>query len=133
MSINFKECNKKTITSVVKDAEAFAIRDLFYSSNKDVLCILSDGVSVRQVKEVLSFIAPEIDILILPNWDTVPYDRVSPNTSIISKRIETLSKLALEPTQKNKRLILTSVGAAIQKHPPKKVFFNSRKTIYVGD
>ena len=133
MSINFKECNKKTITSVVKDAEAFAIRDLFYSSNKDVLCILSDGVSVRQVKEVLSFIAPEIDILILPNWDTVPYDRVSPNTSIISKRIETLSKLALEPTQKNNRLILTSVGAAIQKLPPKKVFFNSRKTIKVGD
>ena len=129
MSINFKECNKKTIVSIVKDAEAFAIRDLFYSSDSDLLCILSDGITLRQVKDTLSFIDPKIDILTLPNWDTVPYDRVSPTSTILSKRIETLSRLTLETPSKNKRIILTSLGACIQKLPPKKIFHNSRKNI----
>ena len=106
MSISFKNCNKKTLSSVAKGAEAFAIRDLFYSSDRDLLCILSDGISVKQNYDILSFIAPEIEVLTFPNWDTVPYDRVSPNVNILSKRIETLSKLALDPNPKHKRLIL---------------------------
>ena len=133
MSIKFKDCIKKTLSSVAKDAEAFAIRDLFCSSDKDLLCILSDGVSIKQVYDVLSYIDPKLDILVFPNWDTVPYDRVSPNPNTISKRIETLSKLVLEPSTKSKRIILTSVGAALQKLPPKRCFFNARKTIKVGD
>ena len=133
MSISFKNCNKKTLSSVAKGAEAFAIRDLFYSSDRDLLCILSDGISVKQNYDILSFIAPEIEVLTFPNWDTVPYDRVSPNVNILSKRIETLSKLALDPNPKHKRLILTTIGAVIQKLPPKKIFLNARKTVKVGD
>ncbi len=133
MSIKFNDCIKKTLSSVAKDAEAFAIRDLFCSNDKDLLCILSDGISVKQAYDILSFIEPNIDVLIFPNWDTVPYDRVSPNTNIVSKRIETLSKLVLESGTKNKRIILTSIGACLQKLPPKSVFFNARKTIKIGD
>lgn len=133
MSIKFNDCIKKTLFSVAKDAEAFAIRDLFCSNDKDLLCILSDGISIRQTHDILSFIEPNVDVLVFPNWDTVPYDRVSPNTNIVSKRIETLSKLVLESGTKNKRIILTSIGACLQKLPPKSVFFNARKTIKVGD
>ena len=133
MSIKFKDCIKKTLSSVAKGAEAFAIHDLFYSSDKDLLCILSDGISVRQVYDVLSYIEPRFDILVFPNWDTVPYDRVSPNTNIVSKRIETLSKISLEPSTKNRRILLTSIGACLQKLPPKNIFFNARKNIKIGD
>lgn len=133
MSISFKQSNKKTLSNIVKDAEAFAIRDLYNSSDEDLLCILSDGVSIKQVYDVLSFIAPEIEVLVFPNWDTVPYDRVSPNPSIVSKRIETLAKICLDTSNKKPRIILTSIGACIQKLPPKKVFFNARKAIKIGD
>jgi len=132
MSIDFEKYNKKTISRITKDAEVFAIKDLFYQTDRDVLCILSDGLSLKQVYDTLLFIAPEIDVLMFPAWDTVPYDRVSPNPSILSKRIDTLAKLVLESGGKRRRIVLTSIGAAIQKLPPKKIFLNTRKAITVG-
>ncbi len=133
MSISFDKCNKKTLCSIAKDAEAFAIAELFKSSDKDLLCILSDGISLKQTQEVLSFIAPDDEVLCFPNWDTVPFDRVSPNPTILSQRIDTLAKLVLDTNNKKRRIILTTVGAVLQKLPPKKIFFNARKTIKVGD
>ena len=132
MSNNFNNYNKKTFTSITKDAESFAIQKLFNNSEKDILCIFSDGMSLKQSYDVLKTIEPDIDILIFPAWDTVPFDRVSPNPNILSQRINTLAKLTLENT-KNKRIVLTSIGAVIQKLPPKKIFFNTRKSIKIGD
>ena len=131
MSNDFDYFNKKNLSGVAKDAEAFAIYDLLEKTKKDVLCILSDGTSLKQVYDTLKFIAPEIELLTFPAWDTVPYDRVSPNAAVLSKRIETLAKLVLDDTKKRK-VVLTSIGAAIQKLPPKKIFLNTRKSIQVG-
>ena len=131
MSNDFDYFNKKNLSGVAKDAEAFAIYDLLEKTKKDVLCILSDGTSLKQVYDTLRFIAPEIELLTFPAWDTVPYDRVSPNAAVLSKRIETLAKLVLDDTKKRK-VVLTSIGAAIQKLPPKKIFLNTRKSIQVG-
>ncbi len=131
MSNDFDYFNKKNLSGVAKDAEAFAIRDLLQTSSKNVLCILSDGTSLKQTLDTLKFIAPEIDILTFPAWDTVPYDRVSPNPTILSKRIETLAKLVLDDSKKRK-VVLTSIGAVIQKLPPKKIFLNTRKSIQIG-
>ena len=133
MSIGFDDYNTKTLSSVAKDAEAFAIRDLFCANNRDLLCILSDGVSLTLVYNTLRAIAPQIEVLMFPAWDTVPYDRVSPNPHILSQRIDTLSKLALENDTKKHRVVLVSVGAAIQKLPPKKIFMNTRKMLKVGE
>ena len=133
MSNVFEKYNKKILAGVAKDAEAFAIKDILANSGNDVLCILSDGLSLKQVYDVLSFILPDADILTLPAWDTVPYDRVSPNASVLSQRIDTLAKLVLDTDKKTRRIVLTSVGAAIQKLPPKKIFYNTRKVIQVGD
>lgn len=132
MSIDFNNYNMKTLGSIVKDAEPFAVKKVFESSKGDVLCILSDGVSLRRAYETLRFIAPDIDVLVFPAWDSVPYDRVSPNANILSQRIDTLAKLVLESENKNRRLVLASIGAVIQKLPPKKIFLNTRKALTVG-
>lgn len=132
MSIDFDKYNTKTLSSVAKDAEAFAIRDLFYSTQRDLLCILSDGVSLLQVYTILKEIAPKIEVLMFPAWDTVPYDRVSPNPQILSQRIDTLSRLILENNPQKRKIVLSSVGAVIQKLPPKKIFLNTRKLLKVG-
>ena len=56
MSNDFEKYNKKTLAGVAKDAEAFAIRDLLAETNRNILCILSDGISLNQVYETLSFL-----------------------------------------------------------------------------
>ena len=40
-----------------------------------------------------SFI-PSLNVLTFPAWDCLPYDRVSPNGEIVSRRIDTLTRLA---------------------------------------
>lgn len=132
MSNSFKKYDKKIYAGITKDAESFAIQKIINNTDNDLLCILSDGVSLKQVYDVLSYIEPKTDILLFPAWDTVPYDRVSPNPNILSKRIDTLSKLALNDTKK-RTIVLTSIGAIIQKLPPKKIFLNSRKCIKIGE
>jgi len=132
MSIDFENYNTKILCSVTKDAEVFAIKDLFDKTDKDVLCILSDGVSLQRTSDILKSITKDIEILSFPAWDTVPYDRVSPNSQILSTRIDTLSKLVLDSNKKGHRLILTSIGALIQKLPPKKIFTNTHKILKIG-
>ena len=131
MSIDFDKYNTKTICSIVKDAEAFAIKALAEKTNKNLLCILSDGLSLRQAYETLRYIAPNLSVLTFPAWDTVPYDRVSPNPNILSERISTLAKLTFKSAPKH--VVLASIGAVIQKLPPQKIFLNTHKTLKIGD
>ena len=42
----------------------------------------------------LGFFHPGLDVLTFPAWDCLPYDRVSPNGEITSRRIDTLTRLA---------------------------------------
>ena len=87
---------------------------------------------MEQIASVLRYILPDVNVLAFPAWDTVPYDRISPNVNIVAERVNVLAYLAHNPTTKKNRIILTSVGSAIQKLPPKKVFLNSVKHIKVG-
>ena len=40
------------------------------------------------------FFAPTLDVVSLPAWDCLPYDRVSPNAAVSARRMATLARLA---------------------------------------
>ncbi|HVB15520.1 MAG TPA: transcription-repair coupling factor [Stellaceae bacterium] len=69
----------------------------------------------------LGFFHPGLNILTFPAWDCLPYDRISPNGEIISRRIDTLTRLAggREPRP---LVVLTTVNALVQLVPPRKLF-----------
>src|SRR5690606_6619696 len=52
-----------------------------------------------------------------PAWDTVPYDRVGPNSDIVARRVAALAKLSLD-SRKAPTLVLTTVNAILQRLPP---------------
>ena len=122
----------KTLSSVPLSYNAFLLADLIKTSKNDILFVASNGQEMQEIENVLAFLSPQTKVLTLPAWDTVPYDRVSPNVNIISKRIETLSELAFFPTSEKARVIVASAGSVLQKLPPKKIFLNSKKNIKVG-
>lgn len=132
MKKNTEILRSQTFSSVPKGFDAFWLERISNTTNKDILYITSNGRELVQTAEIIKYINPEIEVLLFPAWDTVPYDRVSPNINILSQRLETLSKLTLEPNVKHKRIVITSVGAAIQKLPPKKIFLNSNRLIKIG-
>ncbi len=51
----------------------------------------------------LGFFYPGLKILTFPAWDCLPYDRVSPNGEIVSRRIDTLTRLAAGEAQAARR------------------------------
>lgn len=129
---NIEKLKNYTISSVVEGYDAFLLRSLIASSKQDFLYIVSDGIALEQTANLLGIIAPNVKVLKFPAWDTVPYDRVSPNANIVAERVNTLAELASTPQTKQPRIIIASIGAVIQKLPPKKIFLNSMREIKVG-
>ena len=132
---DISQLKNKTIASVPDGYDAFLLKELAQSGAADILYIVSDGFALERTASLLEYIAPEITTLKLPAWDTVPYDRVSPNVNIVAQRLETLSKLAAHPNpdKKHPRVIIASVSSAIQKLPPKKIFLNAMREVRVGN
>lgn len=121
-----------SLSSVSEGYEAFALNEIWRQSSVDILFVASDGVSMEQTADMLHYINPRVEILKFPAWDTVPYDRVSPNINVISQRVDVMAQLAFAPQSRKPRVIVASVGAVLQKLPPKKIFLNSMKQVSVG-
>lgn len=68
------------------------------------------------VEQALRFFAPDFESLTFPAWDCVPYDRVSPNAEITSRRMTALSRLAHGSFDKPV-VLLTTVNAILQRVP----------------
>ena len=52
-----------------------------------------------------------------PAWDCLPYDRVSPNASVVAQRMTALSRLARVKGRDRPSVLLTTVNAALQRVP----------------
>ena len=59
-------------------------------------------------------------VITFPAWDTVPYDRIGPNSEIVARRIAALARLALT-TRKDPTIVLTTVNAILQRVPPREL------------
>jgi len=59
-----------------------------------VLHIARDDKRAEAMRAALAIFAPEVTVLEFPGWDCLPYDRVSPNPLICSRRMATLAALA---------------------------------------
>ena len=69
----------------------------------------------------LALFHPDIEALTFPAWDCLPYDRVSPNGEILSRRIDTLTRLASAGPE-TPLVVLTTVNALVQRVPPRRLF-----------
>src|SRR5207302_1937382 len=58
------------------------------------LHVCRDDGRMAAFAAALGFFHPRLNILTFPAWDCLPYDRVSPNGEITSRRIDTLTRLA---------------------------------------
>lgn len=125
--------NGSIISPVMDGYDAFLLGDVYDKAVSDILYIVSDGVTLENTADLLRVLRPEIEVLKLPAWDTVPYDRVSPNVNVVAERVQTLCALAKLPTAKKPRIVIASVGAVLQKLPPKKIFLNSIREVKVGN
>lgn len=124
-----KEPKKRLLAGTPDGFAPLVLADLVRRTG-DVLHICRDDVRLADLMAELSFYAPEIEVLSLPAWDTVPYDRVSPNTEIVARRLETLARLH-QGKGAAPRLVLTTVNAVLQRVPPTD-FFSATLAVEAG-
>ena len=80
--------------------------------------VARDGQRQAAMEAALSFVAPDIEVLSFPNWDCQPYDRVSPNTTIVSRRMTVLARLARSHSGEDRpRILIATANGLLQRVP----------------
>ncbi|WP_088184613.1 transcription-repair coupling factor [Sphingobium sp. Z007] len=75
--------------------------------------IASDEQLMRAVADTAHYFAPEIEMIEIPAWDCLPYDRASPSLRAASARLAGLYALQAKP--KGPQLVLTTLAAMTQR------------------
>ncbi|MEN2494255.1 MAG: Transcription-repair-coupling factor [Hyphomicrobiaceae bacterium hypho_1] len=96
-----------------------------------LLHVTRDDRRLDTMEKALAFFAPNTRVVSLPAWDTVPYDRVSPNTDVVARRITALVRLALS-IGKEPIIVLTTVNAVVQRLPPRMFVRQAMRQIAPG-
>ena len=95
------------------------------------LHVCRDDGRMARFAASLGFFHPQLTTLTFPAWDCLPYDRVSPNGEITSRRIDTLTRLASGEEQRP-LVVLTTVNALVQRVPPRRLFDGRMLTLGPG-
>jgi transcription-repair coupling factor (superfamily II helicase) len=75
----------------------------------------SENRANRLHRAAAALAGPEVEALLLPAWDCLPYDRVSPSRAVMGARMAVVARLA-KPARAA-RLLVASVEAATQRLP----------------
>ena len=99
----------------------FLAKSLTPAAGRTLLHVARDDARMARLAELVRFFDQRPEVLMLPAWDCLPYDRVGPHRDIVSRRIDTLSRL-LQPAPPAGRLVITTVNAFLQRVPPRSLF-----------
>ncbi|MCB2054781.1 MAG: transcription-repair coupling factor [Geminicoccaceae bacterium] len=84
---------------------------------RTLVCVTRDAQRSDALADLVRFFADDVEVLSLPAWDCLPYDRVSPSRAVMAARLAALAALAAPA--KKPRLLLVSANALIQRLPPR--------------
>ncbi len=108
---------KSIASGITASAVPFYISDLLSDNAlKHIVHIALDDKSMRSTAENLGYFCPTAKILTFPAWDCLPYDRVSPNSSVVAKRIEALAEIIFTP-KTTQLVVVTTINALLQRVP----------------
>jgi transcription-repair coupling factor (superfamily II helicase) len=77
------------------------------------VAIVADEAAMRALAETVPLFAPEVEVLTLPGWDCLPYDRASPALRVMAERLATLS--ALQAKSDRPQLLVATASASTQR------------------
>ena len=90
--------------------------------------IADTSQSAALIRDELRFFAPDLPVLLFPDWEILPYDLFSPHQDIISQRIAALYQLP----QMQHGLLIVPVTTALQRLAPKDFLLGGSLMLDVG-
>ncbi|WP_420138022.1 transcription-repair coupling factor [Sphingomonas sp.] len=87
--------------------------DLARAAKGRAVFIAPDEAAMRAMADNARYFAPELDVVIFPAWDCLPYDRASPSLRVTSERLAGLH--ALQRKTDKPQLFVTTANAVTQR------------------
>jgi len=123
-----------TIGEVPQESYPFIAYKAAKEVDKPIIYIAINDQKAKQAYDILNALLNDRKIYYFPAWDTLPYDRISPNLEIISQRLKALSELSVSDIKKQKKsVIVTTVNSLLTKIIPKNILKENYFTISLND
>lgn len=94
-------------------SDASLIADLA-AKHRPLLVLTEDAQIASRLKDEVSWFAPEKVVVLLPDWETLPYDSFSPHHDLISERLATLWQIR----QQQADIVIVQAQTALMPLPP---------------
>jgi transcription-repair coupling factor (superfamily II helicase) len=95
-----------------------------------LIYIASSERRADRLARVLRGIVPDLEVLVFPPWDCLPYDRSLPSRDAMGRRMSTLRRVCQDARA---RVVLTVPDALVQRVPPRDAVAHAGLTLQVGD
>ena len=109
-----KRDTRSTIGPCPGASTSLAIAEL--SAQHDLLVVITPNTSTAHTleRELPLFLENPIEVLTLPDWETLPYDNFSPHQDIISERLYAFHRLP----EMSRGILLTPITTLMHRTPP---------------
>jgi len=132
METFLSKINARILHGVPEGYDALVLAERTRAAFRDsTLHVARDELRLTALAEAVAFFAPDVEVVTLPAWDCLPYDRVSPNADVMARRIAALTQLTEPPVQGKCRLVITTVNAMLQRVPKVESLRNAAMAIAV--
>ena len=121
------------LVGVPEGFDALVMADIVKARKGLSVFVARDGSRLSAFADAFAFFAPGVEVLRLPSWDCLPYDRVGPSPGIAAQRMATLSRLAEGLDEKTPRLLITAVPSLLQRTPPRTAVKHGAWSARVGN
>ena len=108
-----KATHPLTLAGVPQGFLPWLLADLARGAKGRAVYIAPDDSAMQAVADTAAYFAPELEIIRIPAWDCLPYDRSSPSLRSMSERLAGLH--ALQEKMSSPQLVVTTVNAITQR------------------
>jgi transcription-repair coupling factor (superfamily II helicase) len=83
---------RRRIHGLVGSGDSLALARLA-AEEKPIALIAATALDAQRLVEEIGWFAPSLQVCLLPDWETLPYDQFSPHQDLVSERLETLYRI----------------------------------------
>src|SRR5713101_1340909 len=65
-------------------------------TSRPAVVFCARATDAQRLKDEIAWFAPQLSVLLLPDWETLPYDHFSPHHDLVSERLATLYRIMRE-------------------------------------
>jgi transcription-repair coupling factor (superfamily II helicase) len=106
------------LSSAPEGYDALVMADIARARGGLSMFIARDGGRAQTFIDAMRFFAPEVECILFPSWDCLPYDRIGPSPGVSAQRMAVLARLQAGLKGDKPVILVAAAHAVLQRLPP---------------